>query len=142
MLVYLTLGFFLLMLQSVLLPVNLVVWFLAVGLSLFPTRWWATIAFLLGISWDLISGKNFGFSVLTFETFLLAFYLYSRKWNPLHPMFFVPFVFLGDLVSRRLWGLPWVPWQLFLSGIFALIWSLQLRIVRSTGELKVDGGSL
>ena len=90
--------FFLALLQGAFLPVNLVLLVVLLWAIIRPPKEVFGVAFISGLFLDLAKGTPLGFSsaLLLVTCYLLL--LYSRRFDPTHPVFLPLFVFLAALV--------------------------------------------
>lgn len=96
--------------QGAFLPLNLVLLTVLVWTALRPTKESLLVAFLAGLFLDLGKGYVLGFSSFAFLVFSFILISYSRRFNPIHPVFLPVFVFLSSnlysLVANHVFNWP------------------------------------
>ncbi len=99
--------FLLALIQGAFLPLNLVLLLVLGWAVVRPGKEALSVAFVSGIFLDLAKGTPLGFSSLLFLTAVALVVIYSRRFDPTHPVFLAVFVFLAaaiiDLVAHRPW---------------------------------------
>lgn len=128
------------LLQAILVPLNLAVLLLVLWAVTLPPRRWPVLAFILGLSVDLLSGRPLGLSSLLFILLLAFLWLYSRKWSSSHPLFLFVLVVAGDWLARWLWGLSRVAWEIILVGLIAAIWGWWKKTNEGPVKIKISTG--
>jgi rod shape-determining protein MreD len=92
----------LVLLQGSILPWNLLLLLILFRAALKPDGQIFLMAFLSGLLLDLGKGTPLGLSSLVFLFSSLFLFLYSRKFESTHPLFLTIFVFLVNLLSRKI----------------------------------------
>lgn len=85
------------LLQATFLPLNLVLWTVILLMARRPETKSLYLAFAAGLILDLAKGGTLGLSsvVLLITSYVLL--IYSRRFNPSHPVFLVVFMLLATL---------------------------------------------
>lgn len=114
--------FLLALLQGAVLPLNLVLLVVLVWTTIKPPKESLVVAFLSGIFLDLAKGSPLGMSssILLLTSYIL--HLYSRCFDPAHPIFLSIFVFLSSTVFNLISKSPWL-----IEGIILAFLSLFAR---------------
>jgi rod shape-determining protein MreD len=107
--------FLLALIQGAFLPINLVLLIALFWAMVRPERETFMVAFLSGLFLDLTKGTPLGFSsvyLLLTSAFVLV---YSRRFDPAHPVFLPLVVFLSSLVFNLALKEPWLTEGLVLA---------------------------
>lgn len=103
----LCLTLFLALLQGAVLPLNLVLLLVLLWSIIRPAKEGWGVAFLSGLFLDLAKGTPLGSSSLILLIVCFAWRLYSRRFDPTHPLFLAAFLFLisvaWNLLLREVW---------------------------------------
>lgn len=116
--------FLLALLQGAVLALNLVLLLVLVWTIIRPPKESLIVAFFSGIFLDLAKGTPLGFSSFAFCVLSFTLYLYSRRFDPSHPVFFALFVFLASTIYNLIFKSPWL-----IEGIILALLSLLARPV-------------
>ncbi len=81
---------------------NLVLLAVLVWATIRPMRESLLVAFVAGLLLDLAQGTSLGLSSLIFLIATYILQLYSRKFDPLHPVFLPIFVFRSTIIYQLL----------------------------------------
>lgn len=84
--------------QATFLPVNLVLLTLIFWIALKPSKGSLWLAFGAGLILDLAKGTTLGLSSFLLLVISYLLILYSRRFNPLHPLFLGIFMLLATLI--------------------------------------------
>lgn len=86
------------LLQATFLPLNLVLLTVIFWVAWRPEKTSLYFAFAAGLILDLAKGMTLGLSSFLFLVISYLLILYSRRFNPLHPLFLVVFMLLATLI--------------------------------------------
>lgn len=87
------------LLQATFLPLNLVLLTVIFWTARRPEEKSLYLAFAAGLILDLAKGKILGLSSLVLLVICYVLLLYSRRFNPLHPLFLGVFMLLAILID-------------------------------------------
>lgn len=125
--------FFLAVLQGSVLPLNLVLLLVLLWVVFRPIREALVIAFLAGILLDLAKSQTLGVSSLILLGASYLLHLYSRRFNPTHPVFLAIFVFLAATVENLILQEPWLG-----EGLILVLLALLIRPVAKFYQESLD----
>lgn len=123
--------------QTVLLPLNLAILSLMFWATWVPERYWPLVAFFLGLSFDLLTAQPLGLSSTLFLGIMLFCWFYSRKWQITNPLFLFFVAFVGNWLSRLVWGLDNSYFENLFVGLLAALWGLWRQRVEEPVRVKL-----
>jgi rod shape-determining protein MreD len=128
--------------QGIFLPVNVVLLVVLTWAIVRPAQEVLLVAFLGGLFLDLIKGDPLGLNSLLLMSGGYLLILYSRRFDPAHPVFLSVFVFLVSVISNIVLGKPWLISGLVLAALSLLVRPLVKYyagdFVRGEIKLKVN----
>jgi rod shape-determining protein MreD len=131
--------FILALLQGVFLPLNLVLLVVLFWAMVRPPREAFIIAFISGLFLDLAKGTPLGSASLMLLVSSLLVVLYSRRFDPAHPLFLSGFVFIISVGTNLILKKPWLTESLVLA-VLSLVLRPLIRYYASDwerGEIKL-----
>lgn len=129
--------FLLALFQGAVLPLNLVLLVVLVWTAIRPPKESLIVAFFSGIFLDLAKGTPLGFSSLVLLIASYVLLLYSRRFDPAHPVFLFIFVFLVLTIFNLFLKKPWLP-----EGVVLALLSLLTRPAIKFYQEELDRGKL
>lgn len=89
-------------------PLNLVLLVVLIWAIVRPAKEALIVAFISGLFLDLAKGSPLAFSSFQLLVMTYLLLLYSRRFDPTHPVFLVIFVFLAATAANLVLGKPWL----------------------------------
>ena len=107
--------------QGAFLPLNLVLLVVLVWAIVRPVQEVLMVAFLGGLFLDLTKGSSLGLNSLLLMSAGYLLTLYSRRFDPSHPVFLSVFVLIVSIIINLILGRPWLVSSLVLAGLSLLV---------------------
>jgi len=125
--------FLLALFQGAVLPLNLVLLLVLVWTIIRSPKESLIVAFFSGIFLDLAKGTPLGLSSFVLLITFYVLLLYSRRFDPAHPVFLFIFVFLSSTTYNLIFKTPWL-----IEGVILGLLSLLTRPAIKFYQEEID----